>query len=206
MHSNRLAGLRGSGLIPLLLLATLMPGCALFREEAVLAPASAEARQSLYALTNWRMEGRIGAQTAEDSWHANLFWEHDSTQDRLRVSGPLSQGMISIVLQKDLIYINEGHGVTQLSNDPDAMLRERLGFAVPLASLRYWILGVPDPNMESAVIPAEGNSPGGFQQSGWVVRMDNYMNAGNHAMPRKMRVQGSGVKLKIIADNWEIKG
>lgn len=189
-----------------LVFVALLPGCALFRAEQPVPPVSGEATQALYALKVWRLEGRIGVQTAEDAWQANLFWDHEANQDRLRVSGPLSQGMVSIVVQKDLIYINEGNGVTELSRDPDAILRQRLGFAVPLGSLRYWVLGVPDPERAYTPVPSGDGAPSGFQQSGWTVRVDRFMNAGNHRLPQKLLVQGAGVKLKIIGDNWEIKG
>jgi outer membrane lipoprotein LolB len=204
MLSNKLASGSRSGIALLLCLVAGLNGCALFREEK--APPLAEARQSLYALKVWRMEGRIGVQTAEDAWQANLYWEHEPDQDRLRVSGPLSQGMISIVLQKDLIYVNEGHGTPRLSHDPEAMLKQRLGFAVPLSSLRYWVLGLPDPKQAHTPVPGDGGSSGGFRQSGWTVRMDRYGEAEGRSVPQKLRVQGNGVKLKIIADSWEIKG
>lgn len=206
MLLNKPAGLGICRLgVPLLMVA-LLPGCALFREANPLPPVSSAAKQALYTLQSWRMDGRIGVQTTADAWQANLFWEHDPDQDRLRITGPLSQGMVSIVLQKDLIYINEGHGETRLSRDPDALLRERLGFAVPLSSLRYWMLGVPDPALAYTPVRGETGGPEGFQQSGWAVQLDRYMDAGSHAVPQKLRVQGSGVKLKIIADHWEIKG
>lgn len=190
----------------LLALVAWLPGCALFEVEQLMPPVSGEATQALYALKSWRLEGRLGVQTAEDAWQANLFWDHEADQDRLRVSGPLSQGMVSIVVQKDLIYINEGNGVTKLSRDPDAMLRQRLGFAVPLGSLRYWILGVPDPERAYTAMPGGKGEPGGFQQAGWTVRVDRFMEVETRRLPQKLLVQGAGVKLKIIGDNWEIKG
>jgi outer membrane lipoprotein LolB len=184
--------------------AALLPGCALFRTETVRPPVLAEAKQSLYALKAWRMEGRIGVQTSEDAWQANLFWDHDAAQDRLRVSGPLSQGMVSIIVQKDLIYINEGNGVTELSRNPDAKLRERLGFAVPLSSLRYWMLGIPAPGLPYDPIREGDDSPSGFRQSGWAIRVERFINVGSRTLPQKMLVEGSGVRLKIVTDNWEI--
>jgi outer membrane lipoprotein LolB len=188
-------------------LLALLAGCAPFQAETVRpTPAGEAAKQALYSIQFWRMEGRIGVQTAEDAWQANLFWEHEPAQDRLRVSGPLSQGMVSIIVQKDLIYINEGNGVTQLSRDPDAMLRERLGFAVPLASLRYWILGVPNPEQNATTIPAGGDSSGGFEQAGWLVRVERSREIENRTLPQRLLIQGHGVKLKIIGDNWEIRG
>ena len=189
-----------------LLLFALLPGCALLQKPPAPTPSTDAVRQALYALKTWSMEGRIGAQTREDAWQANLHWEHDPAQDRLRISGPFSQGTVSIVLQKDLILINEGQGVAQLSRDPETALRERLGFNVPLASLRHWILGLPDPGQQYLPMPMGDGSISGFRQLGWTVSLDQFISVGAHSVPRKLRAQGSGVKLKIIADHWEIEG
>ncbi|CAL1240985.1 Outer membrane lipoprotein LolB precursor [Candidatus Methylocalor cossyra] len=184
-----------------LALGAALAGCAPLRPERAAPSLAPERAKSLAALPRWRLEGRIGVQTMEDAWQANLFWDHEPTQDRLRVSGPLGQNMVSIVVQKDLIYVNEGQGVERLSRDPEGLLRERLGFAVPLNSLRYWILGVPDP-----AASLSGGEGAGFRQSGWTVQVDRLMEVGNHALPQRLRVWGSGVKLKILADHWEIEG
>jgi outer membrane lipoprotein LolB len=204
MPSNRWMRLGRLGAALVLLLMAL-PGCAPFKGGPE-APLLSDAQQSLYALKTWKVEGRIGVQAAQDAWQADLYWEHEPAQDRLRLSGPLSQGMVSIVLQKGLIYINEGQGVSRLSHDPDALLRERLGFTVPLPSLRYWMLGVPDPGQEYTLLPGEGGAPPGFRQAGWAVRMDHYANVGNVVLPQKLGIQGDKVRLKIIADHWEIGG
>ncbi|GAB6047884.1 lipoprotein insertase outer membrane protein LolB [Methyloparacoccus murrellii] len=155
------------------------------------------------AIRAWSMDGRIGVQSAGKAWQANLYWEHDPAQDRLRLSGPFSQGLVSIVVQKDLIYINEGGGVTALSRDPDAMLRQRLGFAVPLSSLRYWMLGVPDPGA-SAQRSADAGA-GSFRQAGWHIVPDQLASIDGWMLPQKLTVQGAGVKLKILADTWTLR-
>lgn len=182
-----------------------LTGCGLVGPNLARVPSLSQTQASLYTLKSWRMDGRIGVQTGSDAWQANLFWEHDATQDRLRVSGPLSQGMVSIVIQQDLIFINLGEGRTELSHNPEALLRERLGFSVPLPSLRYWILGLPDP--ARAYTTASGGGPwNGFQQSGWTVVLERFLDVGSRLLPQKIRVQGGEVRLKIVADNWEIEG
>lgn len=152
----------------------------------------------------WSMDGRIGVQASERAWQANLYWEHDPAQDRLRISGPLSQGLVSIVVQKDLIFVNEGNGVTSLSRDPDSMLRQRLGFSVPLSSLRYWIMGIPDPGSPSNRAHTDDRGDD-FEQADWLVSTDEMVKVAGWMLPRKLRVQGAGVKLKILADSWELK-
>ena len=90
----------------LLWLFLMLAGCASMQEQSKTKVPS--------SIRSWSMDGRIGVQSSEGAWQANLYWEHDPAQDRLRISGPLNQGLVSIVVQKDLIYVNEGEGVTTL--------------------------------------------------------------------------------------------
>ena len=158
------------------------------------------------SIKSWQMDGRIGVQAQSSAWQANLVWDHEESQDRLRISGPLSQGAISIIVQKDLIYLNEGNGKTELSKDPQSLLRSRLGFSVPLSSLRYWIMGVPDPSLPSRSVTGAVSSEHGFEQSGWVVLAGPDEIVGGWRLPQKLAINGAGVRLKILADNWDVKG
>lgn len=186
--------MRAFRLFCLWVLLALLPGCALWQDGGP----PAEGPESPLSLRSWRMEGRIGVQARETAWQASLNWEHDALQDRLRISGPFSQGMVSIVLQAGLIYLNEGNGKTVLSQDADTLLRQRLGFVIPLSSLRYWMVGVPDPALSSSTVGA------GFQQAGWRVAPEKLSRTANWDLPQKLRVEGAGVRLKILADEWRV--
>lgn len=153
----------------------------------------------------WKLEGRIAVKTQDDGWTANLVWEHDPLQDRLRISGPFSQGLLSIVVQDDLIHVNEGNGVEQTSREPDALLRERLGFSVPLRSLRYWVTGVPAPDTEYAQLPGEAGVISRFSQQGWNLAYEKFSRVGGYHLPQKATINGHDVRLKLIADDWLIK-
>lgn len=173
-----------------------LSGCATFQT----ATDEGAASKSPDHLMVWDMEGRIGVHAAKDSWQADLAWSHDQKQDRLRLSGPLSQGLVSIVLQQDLIYINEGDGIDHLARDPEEALKARLGFAVPLKSLRCWILGIP--NNGEPWQPLSSGPVGAFMQQGWRIVPSNLMTVGGYSLPGRLLVEGGGVRLKIIMDQW----
>lgn len=177
-----------------------MVGCSVFRP----AP-KPEAPESPGDIKAWKLEGRIAVKTAADGWTANLIWEHDPSQDRLRISGPFSQGLVSIVVQDDLIHVNEGGGVEQTSREPDALLRERLGFAVPLRSLRYWVTGVPAPGGESVAASPAADGARRFSQQGWSLSYEKFTRVGSYELPQKAVISGHEVRLKLIADDWLIK-
>jgi outer membrane lipoprotein LolB len=148
----------------------------------------------------WTLDGRVAVQTAQDGWSANLHWEHDRAQDRVRISGPFSQGAVSVVLQGDLIYINEGNGKTEVSRDPDTALRERVGFPVPLRSLRYWLLGVPAQHTDTAAV----TTGEGFVQQGWTLNYSGAYQADGFTLPARMVANNEHAKLKLVVDSWGV--
>lgn len=154
----------------------------------------------LTALPYWKAEGRMGIQANGQAWNANLFWEHERSQDRLRLSGPFNQGVVSIILQDDLILINEGNGVTETTQDIDAALTKRLGFTVPVTSLRYWMLGIPAPQGEFT--RNDSGTVRQLVQQGWIMDFDRYTPLAGSQVPAKSTIRGQGVKLKLVVDNW----
>ena len=197
----------GNGLfVPVcaLLIASGLTGCAPFMGGAV-SPRLPAAQQSLYQVKQWKLEGRIAVKSGNEGWNANLFWEHDGGQERLRIYGPFGQGAVSIVVQSDLVYINEGNGAVTSSREPDQMLKQRLGFFVPLRSLRYWVLGLPAPDIGYQAELDEKGGLKGFSQQGWVLAFDDFSTVGDFVMPQKMTIQGNEVRLKLVVDEWVLK-
>lgn len=175
-------------------------GCARVQTRPVIVDVA-----ELAGLKRWRLEGRIAVQTPDDAWQASLAWDHDGRQDRLRVFGPLNQGTVSIVLQDDLILINQGDGNERISRDPDALLKEKLGFSIPLRSLRYWVLGVSAPGEASVEME---QYPDGrlkrLKQAEWSLDYERYRLWDRFMLPQKMLIQGRTLRLKLFADEWVI--
>ena len=186
------------------LLVACLPGCALLAGKSSKPPMT-ESRQQLYRLPVWKLEGRIAAKMGQEGWNANLVWEHEGGQERLRIFGPFNQGTVSIIVQSDLVYVNEGNGVVTSSRDPNGWLKSRLGFAVPLRSLRYWVLGLPAPDAEYTPELDAGGGLVGFQQGGWALSFERFDAIGDKVLPKKMTIRGSEVVLRLVADEWIFK-
>lgn len=159
---------------------------------------------ALANLQDWQLEGRLGVQRPAEAWQARIVWHHEISQDRLLILGPLNQGMLSIVLREGMIYLNEGQGEKISSHEPEKVLQERLGFPVPIYSLRYWILGLPDP----ALAHAAASNLGGvsvFEQAGWTVESSDHGVSDGYRVPGKLKIQGREVKLKLVIDQWKTR-
>lgn len=159
---------------------------------------SKQARERLYQLDNWSFDGRLAITGQNDSWSANLSWKHTPDQEEMKLSGPLGQGTTVIQLTDDFVSIDRGDGQVQTSEQPEEFVNQQLGMFVPVQSLRYWVVGLPEPTQ------AFVETVDGFTQAGWLVSYKQMQSAFDHSMPRKMTVADSRVKLKLIIDQWDL--
>ena len=154
------------------------------------------ARQHLYKLERWSFEGRLALTGKNDSWSASINWGHRPDDEKIKLSGPLGQGATVIQLTGDLVTIDRGDGQAQSSTQPEAFINQQLGMFVPVHSLRYWVVGLPEPT--SAFV----ETAAGFRQAGWFIEYKQMQSVDDQSMPRKITVSNEQVKLKLIIDQW----
>ena len=108
-------------------------------------------------------------------------------------------GAMLIKLNDHEIMLDTGQGEKLVSQDIDVFIARQIGFVVPLTALRRWVVGgylqdVPVLQMEN-----------GFQQLGWQVTYNEYMDTAIGVMPRKIKISKEKIKLKLIIDQWGIE-
>lgn len=180
-------------------LIALLTGCATAPVPKEIAY-SREAIRALYDLEPWSLDGRLALTGANDSWQADINWEHLTGIDQIKLSGPLGQGAVAIHLTKDFVTVARGDNELKSSGQPEQFINQQLGLFVPVRSLRYWVVGLPMPDRTFEDIV------GGFKQDGWQVDYPQMQMVYGKLMPRKIIVSGEQVKLKLIIDQWIING
>ena len=156
------------------------------------------AREHLYKLERWTFEGRLALTGKNDSWSASINWGHRPDDEKIKLSGPLGQGATVIQLTGDLVTIDRGDDEVQSSTQPEEFINQQLGMFVPVHSLRYWVVGLPEPTSKFV------ETATGFTQSGWLIEYKQMQPVDNQSMPRKITVTNEQVKLKLIIDQWAL--
>lgn len=177
-----------------------LSACALFVSAPLEVSYSKKVNHALYQLAPWSLEGRLALTSERDSWTADLAWSHRRGDEYIKLSGPLGQGAVMIHLAGNLVTVAQGDGKIESSDDPEGFINQRLGMFVPVSSLRYWVLGLPEPELDFE------DADSGFRQSGWTVAFQAMQSVGQLLLPRKMSVANDRVKLKLIIDQWTING
>jgi len=84
----------------------------------------------------------------------------------------------------------------QSSTQPEEFINQQLGMFVPVRSLRYWVVGLPEPSRSYK------DTDIGFNQAGWLSEYKQMQPVDDGTMPLKMMVMNKQVKLKLIIDHW----
>jgi outer membrane lipoprotein LolB len=112
----------------------------------------------------------------------------------------MGQGAVVISLTGNLVVIDRGGGDVQSSTQPEEFINQQLGMFVPVRSLRYWVVGLPEPSRSYTETDI------GFNQAGWQSEYKQMQVVDDGAtMPHKMTVMNKQVKLKIVIDHWCLK-
>jgi outer membrane lipoprotein LolB len=128
-----------------------------------------------------------------------LNWRQADRYADVHLSGPFGIGALEI---------KQEPGGLSLNGAPpnDAMLsqlQERLGFALPLDNLRFWLLGVPDPDTPFALTRNPQDRALHVSQDGWSVAYDRYMGVAGDLLPARLTLSRDDVRVRIVIDHWD---
>jgi outer membrane lipoprotein LolB len=204
MRQRRLlrAALAGAGLL-------LLAGCAdaVRPETAPNSANSAEARHgwevrraALQQVRNFSLQGRL-AETGLVSFGGDLSWIQTGASFQARFYGPLGVGAVAISGTPDVMQIQDKNGVHQTA-DPEALMQQQFGWSLPVAGLRYWVLGLPAPGDTAELKLDDAGRILSMEQSGWQLAYGEYQNVFGLDLPKKFSLTNPQRGFRVFIDSW----
>ena len=181
------------------LLATALAGCAVTPEAPVEAGRAVDAMQ----LDAWSARGRLAVAIGHDGGSGSFEWNQRADLTRLRVQGPLGVGALDIETDGSALTVADAAGQSVDADAARERLRARLGADLPLAQMRYWLLGLPAPG-ESATVDAPGGTLKTLEQSGWTVKYDAMAVVDGWAVPRRLTAAREAARVRVVVDEWHL--
>lgn len=181
-----------------------LSGCSLLQMKSDKSDLAWEARRArLELIERFALQARVSS-GGLFGIKGNLNWRQQRDSFDMRVAGPLGIGAASISGQGKDVEIRSAKG-TFKTQDPEADIRERLGWSFPVSHLRYWVLGRPAPGSKAKVELDEGGHLVALEQDGWKLEYDEYQQAGGIELPRKFAVANDEVRIKVVVDSWSLE-
>lgn len=203
----------GAGLFcGLMALAVLLAGCAgpVSRPDSQ-DPASPEQAQAWQAhqravagLDEWTLQGRISVATEDESWSGKLRWRQRDGQFQIAFNAPMGVGAARLHSDGAGVVMQTANGKTYYAADAESLLYRFIGMRLPVAHLRYWVTGLPDPALVSTPAYDAAGRLAQLQQARWRVRYRDYLRVQQVDLPQKIFIENPQLNVRLVIERWGV--
>ncbi len=152
--------------------------------------------------SDWQFRGRIAIRRGDEGWQARLFWQSSDTGYRIKISGPLGQGVMQLSGNDGAVLLQTADGQIITASEPGQLLEQATGWALPVAGMRYWVRGLPVPGISSQEIRDSFGRPQHLRQSGWDISYQGFHRQQQADWPNRIRFEAGDIVVKLVIDHW----
>jgi outer membrane lipoprotein LolB len=186
----------------------LLAGCATTRVSQVLLGAP-EQEALLRDLPGFRLQGRAAIKAGEEGSQPALDWRQQAAESRLKLSGPLGTGGLTLVYSPQQLLVTSSRGEELRDAEARQVLFEQLGFVPPFDALRYWMLGLAAPGEAPTEQVAGANGRvADMTQLQWHIHYERWTDVatptGVVQLPKKLTVTRADLRLSVFVDRWKL--
>jgi len=182
--------------------AVLLAGCAAAPRQPAAHLPWPEQRTRLQALDPYELAGRVAVAAGSEGFTAHLSWKQQGARSTVVLSGALGIGGLRVVADGATLDVQTSKGQRLASDQAREELEDKLGFEPPLSSLRYWVLGVPDPSLPATETVGADQRLTALVQDGWQIAYPAYLEANGYPLPRRLTLRRGDVRVRVVVDRW----
>jgi outer membrane lipoprotein LolB len=186
----------------LLVLALLLASCRTLPPREPSAQSWDARRSELQQRSEFELRGRIAVAAGEEGFNARLRWKQDGAHSELALDGPLGVGGVQVATDGEELNVVNARGERLDNEAARDEITARLGFEPPLTSLRYWVLGVPDPARPAEEVLDAEQRLAKLTQDGWEIEYGSYLPVNGRWLPGRLTLRREDVRVRLLVDGW----
>lgn len=161
-------------------------------------------RATLQSLGRWTLDGRMAVAAGSEGFSGGLSWRQDGAQAVIELRAPMGGGAIAINVAGEAISVTDRDGTTLAGEDAQRLVARHIGTTLPVAELRYWLVGAPAPGSPHRESLDANQRLASLEQSGWRIGYAAYRGVGELALPSRMEITTEGLRLRILVAAWRL--
>lgn len=202
MRASRTARSRAGTAVLAALAILELAGCVTAPSRPVRIVPWAERLSRLAALDPFELTGRVAVAAGRQGFDARLTWRQSGERSTIDLNGPFGIGGVHVVSDGASLDVETSRGRSLTPAEARAQLTAKLGFEPPIGSLRYWLLGIPDPAGASSRSLDPEQRLTALRQYGWQIEYLAYVDAGGFSLPQRMALTRGDVRVRLFIDHW----
>jgi len=189
-------------------LIALLAGCAgITSREAVQGTGDASKwrinKEQLASLDGWQINGKVGIRAPKDSGSGTLFWLQRQDYYDIRLSGPLGRGAARLTGRPGAVSLEVANQGRYDAQDPETLLKDQLGWKLPVSHLVWWVRGLPAPDTKSSLTLDADSRLSNLEQDGWQIEYLSYTQQNGYWLPERMKLHGQDLDVTLVIKDWQ---
>ena len=96
-------------------------------------------------ISDWALHGRLALSNGRDGGSGQLTWRQGLQEAELRFIGALGRGSWRLQVTAEQAELETAESGLLRAPDVGSLVRDHLGWEIPVDSMRYWVVGMRDP-------------------------------------------------------------
>jgi len=161
-------------------------------------------QRQLRKITNWQLRGYMAMRSPQENLTAFLNWKQQAKNYVIYLSGPLGIGTVHIYGKPGKFILQNAKGKQFVAKTPEQLVKQQLGWKLPISNLYYWIRGIPVPRVVATGYFDDCHRLTELNQQGWQIYYQNYTRVANLDLPNTIILRYPNLSVKIIVNRWVV--
>ena len=150
----------------------------------------------------WTLDGRLAVSDGDDGGSGKLEWHAQPGLSELDFRGALGRGAWQLDIRPGHSVLNLANGDSWEASDVAILVRQHVGWDVPVEALAWWVRGLSAPGRVSRKMLDDDGRLTLLSQHGWKVEYQRYAEFSGVALPTKLEASKGKRQVKLVMRNW----
>jgi outer membrane lipoprotein LolB len=187
-------------------IAAALAACAPVRvkESAETNTAQSAREAKLAPITTWTLTAHIGVSDGKDGGSGELVWKQNGDNFDFTVHAPVTGKTWKLSGDASHATLEGVDPQPDTDASPERLLKQRLGWDVPLAQLSDWVRGLRAKGSTPNTIYDAQNLPAVIEQDGWKVEYRDWFADRTPPLPKKVFATRGNSRVRVSIEDWSI--
>ncbi len=167
---------------------------------------SNDRQAQLEQIKSWTASGALSiTQASRQPTIMHYQWKQQGPVNyRVDLAASLNLGQVSIISSGGRVALLRGNEPPKTASTPEDLMRETLGWTLPIPDLWFWARGLPGPGNTQNVQYDKFGHLVALQQGGWQLRLADYRSVQGVDLPQIIQLQRAALAAKIVITQWQV--
>ena len=157
----------------------------------------------LQSLRQWSFSGKVAIETDRSADSARLHWRQNGADLRLEIAGPGGFRQMIVERKQGQLRLYRDRQ-WQTLDATDTSLPGAPGWPLPLATLPWWLRGLPAPGPIAGRSDTAAGQLLSLRQAGWDIHYPRWQRVGQLQLPAVIHFSRAAVRGKILLKKWTL--